>query len=243
MAAICLAIGLPLSAQTAASALPSFELATIRPNPGADPSQGQWSLPGTGTFWAKGLSLQFLIQLAYGINAEQVVNAPRGLNANLFDVSAKPEAGIRLTREELRPRLQDLLQRRFHLVAHKETRPVSGYALTVAKGGAKLVATTGSQSPGWRTNVSPGSLKGINWTMTDLAQNIAGLLGRPVADRTGIHGSYDISVEYAPEDQPDPQLPSLFTALAEITGLRLEAGKVPTEVLVIDSVDKEPTPN
>jgi uncharacterized protein (TIGR03435 family) len=241
-AALSLALLPPVFAQTA-TALPSFEVATIRANPGADPSRGEWSLPDTGAFRAKGLSLQYLIELAYGINADQVVNAPAWLNYDVFDISAKPEIGIKLSREELRPRLQSLLRERFHLVTHNELRSVPGYVLSVSKGGAKLKATDGSRSPGWRVDVRQGSVKGINWSMADLTKNIGSLLGRSVADATGITGSYDISFEYATEGQTDSNLPALFTALTESTGLRLVAGKVPVQTLVIDSVDREPTAN
>jgi uncharacterized protein (TIGR03435 family) len=88
-----------------------------------------------------------------------------------------------------------------------------------------------------------GSVKGINWNMAELAKNVGGLMGRSVADTTGIEGSYDISFEYATDDQTDSKLPSLFTALTESTGLRLVPAKVPVEVLVIDKIDREPTEN
>jgi uncharacterized protein (TIGR03435 family) len=241
-AALSFVVFSPVFAQTA-SGLPSFEVATIRPNPGADPSRGEWSLPDTGSFRAKGLSLQYLIELAYGINAEQVGNAPAWLNYDVFDISAKPEIGIKLSREELRPRLQSLLRERFHLVTHEELRSVPGYALTVSRGGAKLKSTDGSRSPGWRVDVSQGSVKGINWNMAELAKNLGGLMGRTVADTTGISGSYDISFEYATDDQTNSKLPQLFTALTESTGLRLVPEKVPVQVLMIDKIDREPTEN
>jgi uncharacterized protein (TIGR03435 family) len=241
-AAFSFALLSPVVAQTA-SPSPSFEVATIRPNAGADPSRGEWSLPDTGIFRAKGLSLEYLIELAYGLNPNEVVNGPSWLGYDVFDISAKPETGIKLSREELRPRLQTLLRERFHLRTHNELRNVSGYALAVSKGGAKLKPTDGSRSPGWRVNLSQGSVKGINWTMPELARNIGGLLGRPVEDATGISGSYDISFEYAAGERIDSVLPSLSTALTESTGLRLVPSKIQVEVLVIDNVDREPTEN
>jgi uncharacterized protein (TIGR03435 family) len=232
----------PVFAQTSPTQ-PSFEVVSIRPNPGADPSRGEWSLPDTGVFQAKGLSLQYLIELAYGINADQVVSAPSWLNYDIFDISAKPEVGTKLSREELRPRLQSLLRDRFHLVTHNELRNVTGYALAVSRNGAKLKSTDGSHSPGWRVDVRQGSVKGINWNMADLAKNIGSLLGRSVVDATGIGGSYDISFEYATEDQTESKLPALFDALTESTGLRLVPGKIPVQVLVIDKIDREPSEN
>lgn len=248
--AVCLCIAMPSSAQTLATkpaspapASLAFDSIIIRPNPNGDPAQGQWSRPGLGRFQASSVSVELLIRLAYNVDANQIVNQPTWLKSRLFDVTAKPEAGVSLSREELRPRLQNLLQQRFHLVTHRETREVPGYALVVAKHGAKLQATKGAPFPGFRSNVNPGNLKGLNWSMTDLATYITSLIGQPVADQTGIQGRYDVSVEYAPDDAPGSNLPSLFTALQETLGLRLVSRKVPVQMLVIDSVDETPTPN
>ena len=165
------------------------------------------------------------------------------LNSRLFDITAKPEPGVSLSREELRPRLQDLLQQRFHLVTHREARDVSGYALIVAKHGPRLQPTKGAPFPGFRSNVSPGNLKGLNWSMDDLATYTSSLLGEPVANETAIPGRYDFSIEYAPDDAPSSDLPSLFTAMQETLGLRLVSRKVPVQMLVIDRIDETPTPN
>ena len=243
--ALWLGITAPDFSQTQAiqTASPSFDTAIIRPNPNGDPDHGQWSLPNIGIFKASSVSLELLIRLAYNVDSKQIVNQPAWLKSRLFDVTAKPEAGVALSREELRPRLQALLQERFHLVTHRETRDAPGYALVVAKHGAKLQPTKGAPFPGFRSNVSPGSLKGLNWSMGDLATYITSLIAKPVADRTGVQGRYDISVEYASDIAADSTLPSLFTALSETLGLRLIPGKVPVEMLVIDSVDETPTPN
>lgn len=240
-----LCIAMPLSAQTLSTqpASASFDSIIIRADPNGDPSQGQWSRPGLGRFQASNVSVELLIRLAYNVDANQIVNQPGWLKSRLFDVTAKPDAGVELSREELRPRLQNLLQQRFHLVTHRETKEIPGYALVVAKHGARLQPTKGAPFPGFRSNVNPGSLKGLNWSMTDLATYITSLIGEPVADQTGIPGRYDVSVDYAPDDAAGSNLPSLFTALQETLGLRLISRKVPVQMLVIDSVDETPTPN
>ena len=115
---------------TAQAPRPAFEVASVKPAPPeADPKSGSWSAPGTGRFTATHVSLALLIQLAYGIDDSQIVSKLGWLETNLYDVAAKPEDGVALTRDELKPRLQDLLQQRFHLVAHSETRLSRGYAL------------------------------------------------------------------------------------------------------------------
>lgn len=224
----------------------TFEVATVRPaSPTADPNTGSWSPPNIGRFFANHVSLALLIQLAYGIDDSQIANKPSWLETNLYDVVAKPEPGVHLTRDELKPRLQDLLRQRFHLTAHTEIRPIRGYALVITKGGSHLTPTKGDHFPGFRTNVSPGQMRGFNWTMPILAKYLTAPAGFPVVDQTNLTGSYDIAFSYEPnpDASPDSNLLPLNDALKQATGLLLKPQKIPAETLVIDSADKLPTPN
>jgi uncharacterized protein (TIGR03435 family) len=230
-------LALPCMAQ------PAFEVATVKPNPQGIASQGQWSLPSIGKFTASSVTMTLLLQLAYGIDKSQIANQPGWCETDLFDVNARPEAGIKLSREELKPRLQTLLQQRFHLQAHFETRQLKGYALTIAKGGPRLTPTKADTTPGWRTNVSPGSVAGKNWTMAYLAMQLIPAAGMPVVDRTGLTGSYDIAFVYAADPEKDASRPSLFTAIRDTLGLQLDPQKVPVETLIIDHLDRTPTDN
>jgi uncharacterized protein (TIGR03435 family) len=237
---------LTLTAATHAQTAPpahSFEVASIRPTPNPDPTQGTWSLPNTGEFHTTSLALSHIVQLAYNVDAKQVEGKPIWLDSDCYDIKAKPEGGLKLTREQLRPLLQDLLQQRFHLTVHHETRLVSGYALVVAKSGTKLQPTKGGVMPNWRDDFSPGNLKGRNLTTAFLAQQLTPAAGLPCVDRTSLTGNYDISVEYNAELDPNSPLPSLFTALQESLGLKLEPQKVPVDFLVIDHIDRTPTEN
>ena len=223
---------------------PAFEVATVKAAASnADPDTGTWSLPEKGNFNASHVSLGLLLQLAYGVDASQIANKPAWLDSALYDVAARPEDGIRLSREELRPRLQNLLQTRFHLVAHTEVRTVLGFALVVAKGGPTLTPTKAERTPDWRYNVSRGQMRGANWSMSSLARFLTPAAGFPVVDQTGLPGSYDIAFSYAPEGDPDSTLPTLAAALKQATGLLLKQQKVPVETVVIDSIDKVPTAN
>jgi uncharacterized protein (TIGR03435 family) len=243
---LCLPLLFIAPTLTAQTSHPTFEVATIKPAAPADANTGSWSPPGTGRFTTTHLSLAYLIQLAYGIDNSQIANKPDWLETTYFDINAKPEAGIALTRDELRPRLQDLLHQRFHLEAHTEIRPARGYALLIAKGGPHLTPTKADHFPGFRTNVSPGQMRGFNWSMPILAKYLTSAAGFPVVDQTGLPGSYDIAFSYQPNDatpDADNPLPALDAALKQATGLLLKPQKVPVETLVIDSVDKTPTPN
>jgi uncharacterized protein (TIGR03435 family) len=236
-----------LSARTqsnaAPAAQPSFEAATIKPTPNPDPGQGYWSLPGIGRFSAHCVSVQFLVQMAFGVEADQISGKPSWLDSDFYDVEAKPEEGIKLSRDELKPRLQNLLVERFHLAAHFETKMVRGYALVVAKGGPKLQPTKGDHFPGFRVHTGAGRLEGLNWSMPYLASMLQRVTSLLVADQTSIAGSYDIKLEFAPDLDQDSTLPSLFTALRETLGLELKARQVPMRVLVIDHIDRAPVAN
>ncbi len=183
------------------------------------------------------------MQLAYDVDNTQIANKPGWLETNLYDLEAKPEDGVKLNGDELKPRLRELLRQRFHLVAHIETRPSRGYALVVAKGGPHLTATKGEHFSGWRSNVSSGQMRGANWSMAQLAKYLMPAAGFPVVDETGITGSYDIAFSYNPKIDGDSNLPQLSVALEQATGLQLKEQKVPVETVVIDSVDKVPTAN
>jgi uncharacterized protein (TIGR03435 family) len=236
---------LSFHAAVAQSPTPAFEVASVKPSPPqADPNTGTWSFPGIGRFTAAHVSLSLLIQLAYGIDDSQIANKPGWLETNLYDIDAKPEDGIKLNRDELKPRLQDLLHQRFHLLVHTETSLGRGYVLVVAKDGPHLTPTKGEHFPGWRINVSPGQMRGVNWSMPQLAKNLTTATSLPVVDQTGITGSYDIAFSYEPKpDATDSTLPPLDVALKQATGLLLKPQKVPVETIVIDSVDKVPIAN
>src|SRR5580704_5071185 len=96
-----------IHAATAQTPHTSFEVATVKPAPPqADPNSGMWSTPGAGRFTATHVSLALLLQLAYGVDNSQIANKPGWLDSKLYDIDAKPEDGIHLTRDELKPRLQ-----------------------------------------------------------------------------------------------------------------------------------------
>lgn len=237
-------IGSPFCLVAAQVAQPAFEVASVRAAPpNADPQSGFWSRPGSGRFTASHVSLVRLIQLAYGIDESQIANKPGWIDSNLYDVDAKPRAGVSLTREELKPCLQKLLQERFNLVAHMETRSGRGYALVVAKDGPQLKPASEGHFAGERHLVSTGHMHVYNCSLPQLAQYLTSAAGFPVVDQTGLTGSYDIDFDYNPEPDTESVLPTLEVALKEGTGLLMKPQNVPVEMLVIESVNKVPTAN
>jgi uncharacterized protein (TIGR03435 family) len=133
-----------------------------------------------------------------------------------------------------------VLEDRFRLKTHTETKEVPGYDLVVAKGGPKLQASKGVEG---HNQIYPGGLAGFDLNMAGLADMPASPAGRPVVNRTGLEGTFDIQPEYAQDDAAPSERPSFFTALQERPGLRLEPGKGPVETLVIDSCERIPAEN
>jgi uncharacterized protein (TIGR03435 family) len=224
----------------------SFEVASIKFHPepitmSADPSVRGSRMTGTAS------TLLDLITVAYGVKYDQVSGGPGWIRSEHYDLTAKAEGEQAITKEEARQMLQQLLSDRFQLKIHREPKEVPVYALVVGKSGSKLKETA-ADTPG--NNVTRASSNGMHieasrGTMEHLARQLSGSAGRPVVDRTGLSGYYAYKFEWFPVNptaEADPDRPSLFTAIQEQLGLRLEPSKAPFDMLIIDSAAK-PTAN
>jgi uncharacterized protein (TIGR03435 family) len=232
---------LPASAQR-------FEVVSIRPNTVDDINQrsvqGQ---PGGRTRFV-GMPLSTFIMTAYDVWSFQILGGPSWIDTDGWDVVAQAE-GIqgRLTRQQLSPRLRAMLEDRFQLKTHRETRQVAGYSLVVDDRGPKLrLNGDGRVSNGSNRDTLNAKKVPMTWFAAFLSQKFRS----PVIDETGLTGEYDFILHWAPEsislsasDDPlDSKYPSIFTAVGEQLGLRLIKQTVPTEMLVVDSVQR-PSPN
>ncbi len=232
------------AAQTSASqtAAPAFEVASIRPH--QPPLQTIMGFEASGPrLKLEGYTLRGLIMEAYGLRNYQV-SIPAEDNT-FFDVAAKAEGEGSPTRAEFRQMLQSLLAERFHLKFHYEPKEMPVYALVVGKGGTKFKES----SP---DTISKGLFMGVNGrnqvitapreTMDSLANDIWGsFVDRPVVDRTDLHGMYNIRLEATPAFRlanPQPEDISIFTAVQEQLGLKLEPTKADVQVLVVDHAEK-----
>lgn len=185
------------------------------------------------------LPLDGVIGIAYGVMRFQLV-APDWTTRARFDIVGKPPAGY--TSADLRPLLRNLLADRFNLSVHHETKPVTGYALRISAGGHRLPAATGAR--GFFT-ARPGLISGTNRTVAELVTQLTQMVGAPVTDQTGLTGGYDLKLEWTPDLPSAPAASpdvSIFTALREQMGLRLEPATVTTEVVVVDRIER-PTEN
>jgi uncharacterized protein (TIGR03435 family) len=247
----------------------AFEVASVKSNKSGT-TQANIGMPPNGVNFVN-LPLRGIIQLAYGINQpSKLVGVPDWAVTERYDISARAAGPI--TQEDRRLMLQALLADRLKLVARLEKREVSILALMLARNdgklGKNLVESKGCIAPGSAAarDAAPGAqicgLKAggagkIVLAGTPIQQftSILGvMLGRTVVDKTGLTGSYDIDLTFTPE-QPipanvnipgpsaDPNGPSIYTAVREQLGLKLESQKDQEEVLVVDHVDRQPGEN
>ena len=228
----------------------TFEVATIKPVPPGQGKPGGTNIEAhTGSVTMRNVGLGTMIMWSYKISPWQVTNAPAG-NQELYDIVAKA-AGPAKT-DEMRLMMQGLLAERFKLVSHKETKEVSAYALVEAKGGHKLKEAAMADGQGvLPVQGARMALNGQSATLDQLAMFLSGPLRTPVVDMTGLKGRFDFDfdiTDYRPKEQvpgeppPDP-VSILQSALPKQLGLRLEARKLPIEMLVIDHIESKPVEN
>jgi uncharacterized protein (TIGR03435 family) len=231
----------------AQTASPSFEVATIKPAAPSNDGHTHINYPPDDRFSAQNITLSALMQWAYGMPENQILDGPSWLSSTRFDIQAKadPDQIKPLNPEQARDlkhrMVETLFADRFHLKTHQETRVLPAYDLVVAKGGVKLQS---SQSNGRSIGTGRTHFNGEGLTMDFIAEELSKITGRVVVDKTNLTGRYDLKLQWASDDAPatDDSAPSLFTAIQEQLGLKLEPAKEPVPVLVIDHVE-QPTPN
>lgn len=235
-----IALAFMIAASTKGQAIEKFEVASVRMSPPGNTARPSWSDNGGTTFTAMNVPLKILVQIAYEVDEKQISHEDL-LGSEHYNVVARPEGGGLLTSERLKPMLMSLLADRFRLVTHRETRTVSGFALVKGKEGPKLLVSEPSRQA--QAATFRGRIAGRATDMTVLASMLGRPLGAPVVDKTGIKGTFDFEFNFAPVESLDSSLPSIFTALQEQLGLRLESQKVPLQMLVIDKCQRVPTEN
>lgn len=230
---------------------PVFEVASVKPT--ADPSAPMRGMRLQGRqFTVTNLSVHDLMIFAWGIHPRQLIGGPDWIDKDRFDVLAKPDVEGQPSIRQARELFQKLLADRFALKFHNEKRELSIYTVVVAKGGTKF--TKSESDPDTDPNMfmyGPGQFIAKNAFVSDFAGFLQqGLVDRPVIDQTGLTGRYDFGLVWRPE--PNRQgageapaapsdrdaFPDIFGAVEQQLGLKLEATRMPTDVIVIDHLDK-----
>lgn len=252
-AALALAIG-ALHAQVS-------YVASVKPNRDPDGRSVSEYFPG-GRWSATAAPAMLLLRLAYRTQPYLVVGAPDWVRTKRFDIQAKAEGNPPPSQQDL---LQALLEERFHLAAHRETREMPVFALVLARKDGKLgpqVMRTDFDCDAYRAGphplpepgrtppcgmrVGPAALSGKAITMAQLVASLGGLMNRTTLDRTGLPDRFDVEITWTPDAAPDAVSnatePPLATALVEKLGLKLVSDRAPVEVLVVDRIE-EPAGN
>ena len=250
-----------LQAQESA-AHPRFEVTSVKVNTLND---NIILIQSTGSrFTARGFTAADLIRHAYRVQEFQTAGGPDWMNAIKFDIVGTYPEGLTRTGETERLMVRALLEDRFGLVVHKETRERPVFALVVAKPGTlgpqlqRSTADCSKPNPNCAGWVGPGFIRQRGKTMANIANEFSKLtmtgssLHRLVVDRTGLEGQFDLDVRFTPEVIPpipagarpdwmpeiDPNGPSIFAAVQEQLGLKLDAQQGPVEVLVVDRLQR-----
>jgi uncharacterized protein (TIGR03435 family) len=252
-------------ADDSAAKLPAFEVASIKPDKSGTPMI-MFRLTPDGLNVAN-TPLKMLIQQAYGVEENQVIGFPNGLNSERYDIEAKVDSSDVAKLHDLDPHqrmrmLQPVLAERFQLKVHRETRDLPVYELVLGKGGPKFhEAKPGDTYPNGIKGPDGHSGPGLVWIQdgqltcqavgtVELTRILSQRLGHNVLDKTGLTGKYDFTMQWPREEGPGSMLdggeggnaaessgPSIFTVIQEQLGLKLESHKAPVEVLVIDHVE------
>ena len=239
-----------LAAPSQDTVTPAFEVASVKPNKTGTRGGRVNTEPGRLTI--TNLSLRTCIQTAFRLQDYQLSGGTASIEDEAYDIFAKAPSAV--GDDQLMLMLRRLLADRFKLKVHRETKEVNGFALVAGKSGLKLheMQVAGK---GW-VRIGPGSIEGQEVSISRLAEILSARLGRPVVDLTGIKGVFDLNLNWTPdlsmaknsaESKESPAVvdaksdssgQSIFSALQEQLGLRLEARKVPAEIVVIDHVER-----
>ncbi len=248
-------------AQSTSTVLDKFEVASIKQNVSGDP--GRFIQPSSGKLSITNMSLKTLITFAYQVRDFQISGDPSWLTSERYNIEAKTEGTATPTQME-GPMLRALLEDRFQLRVRHETKELPIFVLTVAKNEPKLLPSNEkecvpidpgnpplpSQGKSQADNcgylgLGRGNLTARQITTADLATAFSMVLGRPVVDKTGLTRRVDARLTFdpavianSPDGFTDPTLPSIFTAVQEQLGLKLESSKGPVEVLVIERAER-----
>lgn len=230
-----------------------FEVASIKPS---DPAAriGAITFP-PGRFSVDNVPLRTVLLRIYGLNDYQLLGGPDWLK-DRYNMQAKASEG-ESTESQIRAMAQRLIEQRFHLKFHHESKQLPVYVLTLGKNAAKLSAST--EASGASTiGVGKGKITGRRAKLSTLSIALTRLLGRPVFDETGLSGDFDFVLHFDPNSvvglpfkegsssdsaaAADSGEPSIFTAVQEQLGLKLEGQKRAIDTVVIDSLQR-PTEN
>jgi len=253
-----LATALLLSATVLAQTGPTFDVSSLKRNASLSDMGGGGPRPG-GRYRLTNMPARSMIGLAWSIPTDRVLGGPGWILTDRYDLDATMKENA--TQQEIRAMMQAFLRSRFMLAAHVEQRELPVYQLTQMRPGAPFgsgleraafdctnpatrkeaaaAARPGRMACGF--TVDAGTLDGGSTSMETLAQILTPQAGRPVLDRTGLSGPFNVLLKWTPSlgaDAPGGDVVSIFTAVQEQLGLKLESSTAPLDVVVIDRIER-----
>jgi uncharacterized protein (TIGR03435 family) len=226
----------------------SFDVASIRPH-APDDDHFRVKMPSNGRFATTGSVAKLVLMVAYDVQESQIVGGPGWFATEKWDIEAKSDDRVSRSVEETRRMLQRLLEERFALQIHRETQQRPAYALTVAKRGPTFKAPEQDGPTNYRITSNTISLE--RGDLARMAQLLSTALGRPVIDRTGLGGRYNLTLQWDDAPVREGGVPgldaaaapgdgngSIFTAIQDQLGLRLEPRRAAVEVIVVDRIER-----
>jgi uncharacterized protein (TIGR03435 family) len=240
-----------------AASLPSFEVASIRPQPWTNEG-GVFVYVRGDTLYGEHADLYSLVDFAYGLRPDDlqlsggpawakhgVLSNVSGEDSTLYQVIAKAPEGSTPSVGQFREMLQTLLADRFHLRVHHAMKDLPVFNLVIAKDGVKLKQSAANAETSMAlADGPPYHIAAVHVPVASLIEELAYATKRPVVDKTGLTGFYDFEIAWSPRfadddvGAPDPETPSVFTAVQEKLGLKLEPGAAPFDAVVIDHAEK-----
>jgi bla regulator protein BlaR1 len=236
----------PIAKQNQSAKRPEFDVVSVKQNKTGAPVIIDHSTESSNRFAVENMPLKMLISIVYGIREDLISGGPGWTSTDRYDVEAKvldtDVPGSQGSGRSLRNQMvQSLLADRFKLVVHTETKEMPVFELSVAKSGLKLQASQPDTHESF--GIGSGDLTSEGMLIPTFANLLSEQLSRTIIDKTGLTGRYDIKLKWAADmssagDSSLEPLPSLFTALQDELGLKLQSAKGPVKILVIDHVER-----
>jgi uncharacterized protein (TIGR03435 family) len=236
---------------------PVYEFASVKVNRSGDPTRS--IIEKSGALHIVNFTLHRLIRAAYGVQDSQITGGLSFLDSDGYDIEAKMDNAMmdelqKLSAEERKLQLmrmfQSLLADRFRLALHSEAREVPAYALMIDRGGPKFheaipgdIYPNGIAGPGGRPIGGPALLRmeagkfvsqGCDLSCLIRALSDLNLVDHPIVDKTGLDGNYDFTLQWTAEEGQS----SLFAAIQDQLGLKLEPQQSPVKMLIIDHAEQ-----
>jgi uncharacterized protein (TIGR03435 family) len=232
-----------------------FEVATIKQGDPKLPANSHSSGGGPGGLYRmENTPLKQWVEMGLSVS-DYALKAPSWLDTSRFDLVARLPTDKPDDHNATAEMMKSLLIQRFGLKWHEETQTVSGYELVADKKVLLKPASLRERLLGGGAGWGPATVNGTNMTMSAFAETLGKVLGRPVVDATHLSGGFDISLIWLPDNDAAVaeakqhgmnnvnNLPSIFTAVREQLGLRLQSAKVPSKIIVVDNINRQPTEN